>query len=49
MSTTDSFGYRRYSEITNLENVISVDEKMVVKWPIVLIIEQVLFPGFAIN
>ena len=42
MSTTDCFGYRRYSDIANLKNVISVDEKMVVKWSIVHvpIIEQ---------
>ena len=40
MSTTDCFGYRRYSDIVNLKNVISVDEKMVVKWLIVPIIEQ---------
>ena len=39
MSTTDCFGNRRYSDIANLKKVISVDEKMVVKWPIVPIIE----------
>ena len=40
MSTTDCFGYRRYSDIANLKNVVSVDEKMVVKWSIAPIIEQ---------
>ena len=40
MSTTDYFGYRRHSDIANLKNVISVDEKIVVKRPIAPIIEQ---------
>ena len=40
MSTADCFGYRQYSDIANLKNVISVDEKMVVKLPIVPIFEQ---------